>query len=212
MGKITLISTVHKENGKCNPNELGSIIEELAPEVIFLEALKDTYSDFDKFRFENFQLYHNKLELAAIQRFGLARSFEYVPVLDDGMADIFEKKYERVSKSSNWRQLFDRFNDKAREIGFDFLNSHESISFHEDLRSMEPQIIGNSKIINEFNDHLENYENTMLRNIAMFCEANQFEKAIFMCGVGHRKSMIEKVTKETFSMPDRWEWVIYGQE
>jgi len=40
MPNITLISTVHKEIGKCNADELCEIIEKISPEVIFLEALE----------------------------------------------------------------------------------------------------------------------------------------------------------------------------
>jgi hypothetical protein len=37
MYNITLICTVHRENGKCNSEELYNIIEKINPEIIFEE-------------------------------------------------------------------------------------------------------------------------------------------------------------------------------
>jgi hypothetical protein len=47
MHNITFISTIHKEIGKCNAEELYKIIKKLNPEVIFLEAVDETYSNYE---------------------------------------------------------------------------------------------------------------------------------------------------------------------
>jgi len=39
MYQITFLSTIHKEIGKCNADELCSILNEIKPEVIFLKHL-----------------------------------------------------------------------------------------------------------------------------------------------------------------------------
>jgi hypothetical protein len=57
MHYITLISTVHEETGKCNADELCEIIENISPEVIFLEALENTCSDYDKLKFASFGIF-----------------------------------------------------------------------------------------------------------------------------------------------------------
>ena len=41
MYNITLISTEHRESGKCNSDELRKIIESIDPEVIFEEETDD---------------------------------------------------------------------------------------------------------------------------------------------------------------------------
>ena len=41
MCKVTLISTEHRESGKCNSDELRKIIESIYPEVIFEEQPDD---------------------------------------------------------------------------------------------------------------------------------------------------------------------------
>jgi len=93
MHSITLISTVHEENGKCNAIELCIFIEKIRPEVIFLEALDETYSKYESTLFLSFGVFHKKLEISAIQRYCLNDTFEYIPVLDSELPDSFEKKY-----------------------------------------------------------------------------------------------------------------------
>ena len=50
----------------------------------------------------------------------------------------------------------------------------------------------------------------MMRNIYSYCRDNQFEKAVFMCGVAHRHSIIEKIgsfnSKENMNL----NWGIFG--
>ena len=82
MHDITFISTIHVEIGKCNAEELYKIIEKLSPEVIFLEAVDDTYSDYENYLFSEYGEYHKKLEISAIQRYSSNTTFEYVPVCE----------------------------------------------------------------------------------------------------------------------------------
>lgn len=88
MCKITLISTVHKECGNCNSNELLKIIENICPNVIFLEELEDNYSKYDQMKFSQFGVYKERLELKAIQSYNQNHTFEYVPVLDIGLSEV----------------------------------------------------------------------------------------------------------------------------
>ena len=51
MHNVTLISTEHRENGKCNPDELHKILESINPNVIFEEeANDDTYKKYDIYK------------------------------------------------------------------------------------------------------------------------------------------------------------------
>ena len=51
MHKIIFISTIHKELGKYNADELYEIIAQENPEVIFLEALDETSSNYENYLF-----------------------------------------------------------------------------------------------------------------------------------------------------------------
>lgn len=196
MHNITIVSTMHKEMGKCNSNELCKILERLTPDVIFLEALEETYSPYDELKFNSFGVLHRQLEISAIQEYSLKSSFEYVPVLDNGLSQAFANKYKSAFDSIEYQESIETLNSKAFHQGFSFLNSQECISLHEKMRKMERQLLTNNpELENAFKLDVEEYENTMLRNIYLYCEQNSFDSAIFLCGSAHRKSIIDK-TKE----------------
>ena len=92
MNTITFISTVHEKHGKCDSSELCAILSAIKPDVIFLEALESTYSNYHQNTFNNFGVYHHKLELAAIQKFSKMFPIKYVPVLESGLHDSFDIK------------------------------------------------------------------------------------------------------------------------
>jgi len=208
MHSITFVSTVHEEIGKCNADELYNIIKILSPEVVFLEALDETYSDYERYLFSSFGVYHRKLELKAIQKYS-NKSVKYIPVLDIGLSDAFEKKYNLVCENIEFQMLLDNFNSLARENGFQFLNSAESIRLHEEMREFENHLLSDNELNKTVSEDIEAYENSMFRNIYSYCRNNQFDSAIFMCGVAHRKSIIEKMKKFNSQEKMSLNWVIF---
>jgi DNA-binding protein Fis len=195
MQSITLISTIHVENGSCNSDELCRILENLCPEVIFLEALEETYTQYNRMLFSSFGVYHKKLEIKAIQKYSFIKSFEYVPILDAGLTDAFKNKYNMVLKNIELQKLLDNYNTLAKFQGFKFLNSIESNRLQEEMRILEGLILNGSEIGKAANKSIDEYEHSMIQNIYSFCKNNQFKTAIFMCGVAHRKSLIEKIER-----------------
>ncbi len=194
MHKITFISTIHKEYGKCNSDELCSIIESIKPEVIFLEALEDSYSPYAIMLLSYFGVYNDRLELKTIQKYNENYTFEYVPVLDMGLlSDEFDTKAKIVSENIEYQRLLDNFNSLEKEGGFPFLNSEKSILLQEEMRELENRIIDNDLMHQKVNASIDDYENSMIRNIYSFCKENSFNTAVFMCGAAHRKSIIEKI-------------------
>ena len=208
MHKISFISTVHKEIGQCNSSELHKIIEELSPEVIFLEALNDTYSEYEKVNFLQFQVYHGKLEIAAIQKYSHNASFKYIPVLDNPMSEAFDKKYNQLSTYVEFQKLVDNFNSQASEYGFKFLNSTKSIRLQEEMRILENSLLNDEQLDELISKDIDTYENSMLYNIYSYCKDNQFDSAIFMCGVAHRKSIIEKIEKYNIHEEINLNWIV----
>jgi len=211
MHNITLISTVHEEVGKCNTDELCEIIEKISPEVIFLEALEKTYSDYENLMFSSFGIFHKKLEISAIQKYGVNTSFKYIPVLDNGLSDSFEKKYSIVCENREMQKLIDNFDSLAAEHGFKFLNSVESIKLHDEMRMLEKRLLNESEISKVANEDIDAYENSMIGNINSYCKTNKFNTAIFMCGVAHRKSIIEKIEKFKAQEEIDLSWIIFGE-
>ncbi|KYH03714.1 MULTISPECIES: hypothetical protein [Chryseobacterium] len=195
MYEIIYISTTHKQNGQCNADELCKIVEQIHPEVIFLEALRETYSNNQEHLFSDFGILHNKLEIEAIQKYQYKSTFKYVPVLDSGMSDVFNEKYEIATQNIELQRKIENFNVLSAKYGFQFLNSDVSIQLQEDMRKLENIILSDTALNKDAINSIDLYEDEMLDNIYSYCKTNQFDKAVFMCGVAHRKSIINKVEK-----------------
>lgn len=209
MHHITFISTIHREIGKCNAEELFKIIEKLSPEVIFLEAVDGTYPDYEKYLFSTYGIYNTKLEIAAIQKYSLITSFEYVPVCEDFISDDFHRKKNIVCQNKKLQQLIDDFNSLAAKHGFKFLNSPECINLQEEMRALESQILTNSDLDRIVKADIDAYENPMIRNIYSYCNNNHFGSAIFMCGAAHRKAIIEKIEKSKTQEHVNLTWTVF---
>ena len=208
MSNITFISTIHKQIGKCNANELYKIIDRLSPEVIFLEAIEETYSEYEKYLFSTYGIYHKKLEISALQKYNHNATFQYVPVCDSGLSDAFREKIKFVCQNRELQKLIDNFNYMAAKNGFEFLNSSECINLQEEMRALENQIINNKEIDKAVNEDVEAYENSMIQNIYSYYISNPFSSAIFMCGAAHRKSIIEKIEKSKIEEQVNLSWAI----
>jgi hypothetical protein len=210
MHNITFISTIHKEIGKCNSEELYLIIKKLNPEVIFLEAIDLTYTEYEKYLFTTYGVFHKKLEIAAIQKYCYDTSFQYVPVCENGLTDAFHNKIKIVCENTALQRLIDNFNFLASRGGFEFLNSLECIKLQQEMRELECQILNNTDMDKVVNAAIEAYEISMIKNIYSYCLDNHFNRAIFMCGAAHRKSIIEKTDKSNNEEQINVSWSIYG--
>ena len=208
MSEITFISTIHKENGKCNAGALCEIIEMVKPEVVFLEAIDKTYSKYQKHLFDYFGIFHEKLEISAIQRYSLNNSVNYIPVLENTLSDAFDRKYKIVCQFRELQELLDNFNSLASELGFKFLNSPESIKLQEQMRKLESTLI-DEELEQTVNSDINKYENSMMANIYSYTRNETFSSAIFMCGVAHRKAIIEKMNKYNAQEQLHLNWNVY---
>ncbi len=210
MHSITFISTVHEKIGKCSADELCKILKRFTPDVVFLEALEDTYSKYEQYTFSNFGVFHKKLEIRAIQKYSSISKFDYIPVLGKGLSNSFEEKFNLVCKNIHFQKMIDNFNSLASKQGYNFLNSKESINLHEEMRLYGDSILKDNELIQTFNKDIDKYEDSMISNIYSFCMNNKFKNAIFMCGVAHRQSIIDKIkihkSKESLDIS----WKIYG--
>lgn len=211
MNSITFISTVHRKIGKCSADELCEILEKITPDVVFLEALEDTYSKYQQHIFSNFGVFHEKLEIRAIQKYSSISQFDYVPVLGKGLTNSFEEKFNLVCQNIHFQKMLDNYNSLACLNGFDFLNSEESINLHQEMRIHGDSTLKDDDLIQKFNNDIDKYENSMISNIYSFCMNNKFKNAVFICGVAHRQSVIDKI--ETYKSKDSldFSWKIYGR-
>jgi DNA-binding protein Fis len=114
-----------------------------------------------------------------------------------------------VCENSELQWMIDNFNSLAGQYGFEFLNSRESIKLQDEMRSLESRLLNGSQVETLVNLEINTYENSMIRNIYNYCEKNEFNSAIFMCGVAHRKSIIEKLDKLKAGKPTKPSWLIF---
>lgn len=77
------------------------------------------------------------------------------------------------------------------------------------MRILESKLSTNPETEQDFYLDIDEYENSMMRNIYSYCNNNQFSSAIFMCGVAHRKSIIEKIEKFNAREQVKINWVVY---
>lgn len=77
------------------------------------------------------------------------------------------------------------------------------------MRKLESAILSSDTVLNKYAvDAIDSYENEMLKNIYSYSKTNQFDKAIFMCGVAHRKSIIEKINKFNANEDIKLDWQV----
>jgi len=79
------------------------------------------------------------------------------------------------------------------------------------MRMLEKQLLNKCEINKVVNEDIDAYENSMIRNIYSYCKTSEFNAAIFMCGVAHRKSIIEKIEKFKAQEEIDLSWIIFGE-
>lgn len=75
---------------------------------------------------------------------------------------------------------------------------------------VELQLLPANRLNKSVNEDFNANENSMIGNIYSYCRNNQFDKAVFMCGVAHRKSIIEKINSYRSDEEFDIRWVTYG--
>jgi hypothetical protein len=188
---------VHEECGVASASALHAILEHLQPEVIFFEAPADAFYEYI------ITGTRGNLESTSIRRYCENKDVEVVPVDQPTPEALFFGKQKEFShkiadKSTDYRRLMLWNNNYICDYGFPYLNSEHSTKMWSDIYA---DIRSTVKIINEqeVTEYFELWERTndlreneMMRNISKYCGKNSFERAVFLVGAAHRKSIIEK--------------------
>ena len=197
MKTISLIGTVHEECGLASASALYAILEHLRPVVIFFEAPADV---FDEYIITGTR---GNLESTSVRRYRENHDVEVVPVdLPTPEARFFGRQKEfsqRIEgKSTDYRRLMLWNTNYICDYGFPYLNSEHSTKMWSDIYA---DIRATVKIISEqeITEYFELWkmtndlrENEMMRNISRYCGEHSFERAVFLVGAAHRKSIMEK--------------------
>ena len=101
----------------------------------------------------------------------------------------------------NYRNSCDRNSLYIKMYGFRYANSNDSIVIQNEIEdSIEKGLrkINDEKLFQIHKEWIrvnEQRENEMIQNIYNYSKQQPFDKAIFMIGFAHRKSVIQKITE-----------------
>ena len=215
MYNITLFCTAHVEIGKCNPDELYKIIEEVQPEIIFEELSLDTFS----FVYADSYI-PNTIEAITIKKYLRNYPIKHFPVDNYPIneSDLFNGADEIAKKSIEYVKLWNEQVSMITRNGYNFLNSNASIELLDKIRNVEETVlleINNLKLSREYKSESELHnkrEYEMLRNIYNYSKQYPYNKAMLICGVEHRKPLKQKIleyeTKENLKL----NWTFYNNQ
>ncbi|OCB78857.1 hypothetical protein [Flavobacterium crassostreae] len=216
MHNITLISTNHKESGKCNSDELYKIIESINPEVIFEELPSERFDDY-----YNGILTYESLEVKCIKKYLQNYRIKHLPVdiANPNRSSIEILMFEKFERDAEYIKLKSEHNLLKSHKGFGYLNSDKSIDLVKKWTLVEKRILESATnkdmflhTYELFFEDVYNRENAMLQNIYNYSKENEYNQAVFLLGCGHRKSIIEKIIECEKKSEIKLNWTIFGNE
>lgn len=235
MYNITLIGTIHSENGQCNSDALYKIIESINPEVIFDELpnhLFDNYygDSFERYYINSILLNRRPIELPlevkCIKKYRQNYNIEIVPVDIDVRQKIAEYQDEinfifcAIFKHEDYKKLDNVKDAFIAQEGFHYLNSDKFLDYLEKKEVIEKNIIESEFHKNKafdvcklFQAELcDNRENAMLQNIYNYSKENQYNQAVFLIGAQHKKSIMQKIADYEKLSEIKLNWTMYGNK
>ena len=192
---ISLVCTVHEENGLANIPELCVILERIRPEVIFLESPPDALDQYLNGGSSN------DLESASVRQYRARNRVELVPVDLPTPESRFFNDWAHLqgqAETSDSRRLITWHKNYAHEYGFAYLNSEHCGKMWADIYAEMRPTLGKihrpelTKIFEAWNRQNDLREDEMLKNIRKYCAEKSFEKGAFLIGAAHRQSIINK--------------------
>ena len=217
MHKITLVCSVHRENGLCNAGELLKILRAIEPDVVFEEMLP---SDFDSY----YRLgTKSNLESQAITRYREFKSFQQVPVdrydmPENLLAELkrgFDCVCDRVEQTSQaYRELNEEQNNRAAQFGFTYLNSVAFATTMARTSEIEEKTIietgdqGLIRGLERWRHAIQKRELEMIGNIYQYCRENVFDTGVFLVGAAHRTGIVKEMERHASTEADLINWNI----
>lgn len=235
MYNITLIGTIHSENGQCNPDELYKILEDINPEVIFDELpihFSDMYysDSFDTYCANKILLNRHPpvvpLEVKCIKKYKRNYNIEIFPV-DIDLRQKLSKYQDEISfmiltflKYEEYKKLENEKETLIAQEGFHYLNSDKFLTFLDKKEVVEKNIMESEIQKNRLHNiyklfHAEQYdnrENAMLENIYNYSNRNQYNQAVLLIGADHKKSIMQKITEYEKLSEIKLNWTMYSNK
>ena len=213
MYNITLLSSFHKILGKCNPDELYKIIEAIQPEIIFEELC------FDRFNFVySKDSIPNTIEVFTIKKYLQNYYINHFPVdtYPINEANLLSDTQVIFDNSNEYSELWRQQLSNIEQHGYTFINSNDCIEILDKMRIIEKTVLSetnNAKLLNEHKTEKrlhDKRENEMLDNIYNYSKQYPYRKAMFICGVAHRKPLKRKIQEYEIQENLKLNWIFFN--
>lgn len=199
MGRITLIGTLHNPLGQCHVDALCSLLEALAPEVIFEEwrPVDVTARDADTT--------WQSLDRQAIARYVQGRAVRQVPVDAYELPPEFRQDIDRlfdyvVAHSPEYRSLQCVGDEEAFQYGFAYLNSPPWAALSQRLLVVAEDTIAESgdvnlqRILTTWTTLVRQREVAMVDNIYAYAREHVFASGVFLVGAAHISAIADIIS------------------
>ena len=215
MYEITILFSFHMQNGRCNPSELFRIIETISPEVIFEElplyVFEEIYAEGNN---------PKTVEATTIKEYHKIYQVEHVPVdtYEKNLTDLFEGFDLIGEKNNEYIKLLNQQMEMISREGYAFLNSTDFDELMDEIHFIEENFlseVNDNKLTNQYLAEKEmhlNRDNEMIRNIYNYSKLNRFNKALFLCGAEHRKSIVKLISQYEEREGFKLNWKFYKSE
>ncbi len=215
MHKITLVCSVHRENGHCNAEELLKILREIEPDAVFEEIRPSDFASYYKHGTKS------SLESQAIAKYREFKLFQQVPVdrydmPENLLAEIkrdFDCVLDCVARASQEYRLLDEENDKsAYQYGFSYLNSVAFVTKTARMSEIEETIIRGTddqhliRGLERLRHCIQRREREMVGNIYEYCRKNVFDSGVFLVGAAHKTGIVKEIEEYASTEADLINW------
>jgi len=215
---ITLIASAHEEMGELNSNTLYEILVGINPEIIFEEL------PFPRIKENILKFNINSIESHAIDKYIESYNITHVSV-DYDFSYILEEinctyriLYDIIGNDEKIKMLNLKKNFSIGRYGFKYLNSNDCLCIIEQIKSIEKDIIINRNdkgltclfcLLEKINKKRE-YE--MVKNIFEYSSKNDYNDAVFIFGIAHKKSIFEIIEDIKNKYKVNIKWKLYVSE
>lgn len=218
MYNITLISTIHSENGKCNSDELYKIVESINPEVVFEELPNILF----EIVYNGNHFPDEPLEIKCIKKYLRNHNIRHIPVDIDVRPNLSKNEIEYMFRSFKKHHVYKKIEDEQKVLtaqeGFAYLNSEKCLESFDKRTTIEKDLLDFaginkdllSRIYRLFHEEHNNREKAMIQNIYNYSRENQYSQAVFLIGAAHRRSIMQKIQDYESKEALKLNWSFYN--
>lgn len=207
MHAITLVCSIHNENGSCNVEQLVKILQAIGPDVIFQEVGPSHDWSMEARAIAEYRKIKPCMQIHVDQQKMPPDAVELKKLLDSG--------FEYATEISDEYRSLERKNDAhIRQDGFSYLNSADFEKTRLRMSEIEDELIGGKagNALRWFRQFMQQRETEIMRNIYTHCRENIFETGVFLIGAGHKTGIAKQIEYFCGREPNLITWSFYDDQ